>query len=176
MKYQGKCTCGAVQVGILTEPIMKYNCHCSHCRRFASRYEDEKEPAAYYTSAFVWRWSVRVEGDVEFEQSTGVGAARLFGLQRGRCASCKQPVWEKGTRLALLYAMVAIPPLQGLEPDTNIYYDSGLKQGTLGLKTTIYSDLGSLLYEVGLVLMVSIRMLPTSIFALFFGSHKFKEE
>jgi hypothetical protein len=116
-----------------------------------------------------------VEGDIEFERSTGLGAASLFALHRGRCASCKQPVWEKGARLAFLYAMVAIPPLQGIEPDTNIYYDSGLKQGTLGLKTTIYSDFGSLLYEVGLVMMVSIRLLPTSIFALF-RNHKFKDD
>ena len=173
MKYQGKCKCGAVRVGILSEPIMKYNCHCSHCRGFASRYE--KEPAPYYASAFVWRWSVQVDGDIEFERSTGLGAASLFALQRGRCAACKQPVWEKGERLAFLYAMVAIPPLQGVESDTNIYYNSGLKQGTLGLKTTIYSDFGSLLYEVGLVMMVSIRLLPASIFALF-GNRKFKED
>ena len=163
MKYEGRCNCGAVRIGILTDPIMAYSCHCSHCRAFGSKYANE--PIVCYPAAFVWKWSVRImDGDIEYESSTGVGG--LFSLQRGRCVSCKQPIWERGGRLAVPYAMVSIPPLQGLQPDTNIYYDSGLKQGTRGMKTTIYSDTGSLLYEIWLVVTIAIPQLPALIWTL----------
>lgn len=172
MKHQGTCKCGAVKVGILTDPIMKHNCHCSHCRRFASKFENE--PVSSFPGVFVWRWSVQVEGEIAYEPSTGAGG--LVAFSRGRCASCKQPVWERGGRFAAPFATVSIPPLTGIETDANIYYDSGLKQGTtLGMKTNINSDFGSLLYVVWRVLTVAIPLLPASIFALF-GKHKFKQQ
>mmetsp|Transcript_14314 Transcript_14314/g.23670 ORF Transcript_14314/g.23670 Transcript_14314/m.23670 type:complete len:171 (-) Transcript_14314:151-663(-) len=170
MKHQGACKCGAVKVGILTEPFMKYNCHCSHCRSFASKYE--KEVKAYHPAMIVWRWSVKVEGDIDYEQSVALGG--LFALKRGRCANCKQPVWEKGERLAAPYAMVMAPALD-MTPDTNIYYDSGYKKGPNDMKVTIYSDFGSLMYEMWILVTVALPLFPASILALL-KKNEFKKE
>lgn len=175
MKYEGACQCGKVRIGILSEPFLKYNCHCSHCRAFASKYRTSSVDAIgksdasvpFHPGVFVWRWSVVLEAEgnesIEYEYSTSL--AGLFGLARGRCVSCKQPVWERGRRLAAPYAMVMAPPLRNVIPDTNIFYDSGLRQGTEGLPTTIYSDLGSWLYEIWVVVTVAIPQIPSSIFA-----------
>ena len=142
MKHSGTCACGSVRISLLTDPVMLYNCHCSHCRAFASMHE--KEPRPYQQACAVWRWTVLVdEGEVEYQHT--VGAWGLFSLQRGRCRQCKDPIWERGGRLAYPYCMVATKPL-ALEPDVNLYYDSGLKQGLLGLRT-IRTDLGSFLFE-----------------------------
>ena len=181
MKYQGACQCGKVRVGILTEPFLKYNCHCSHCRAFASRYcatiaDNDgtcKSPegaaavnrAPYHPGVFVWRWSVLLDEDgdeaIEYEYSSSLGG--LFGLARGRCSNCKQPVWERGRRLAAPYAMVMAPPLRNVVPDTNIFYNSGFQKGTVGARTTIYTDFGSWMFQIWIVLSVAIPQLPSSI-------------
>lgn len=171
MKYQGTCSCGKVKVGILTEPLLSYNCHCSHCRAFASRYHGEEQP--YQSAVMVWRWSVRTHGTILYEPSTGVGG--LFAMQRGRCASCLDPVWEKGERFAAPYAMVMTKTLVNVVPDTNIYYNSGFQKGPTDVKVTIYSDLGSLLYEVWTVLTSGMWYLPASIVALI-RANEFKND
>lgn len=170
MKYEGTCSCGAVHVGLLTEPLMKYNCHCSICRRTASKYSKEKKP--YHTGVFVWRWTAVVHGDVEYERTTAMWG--LFQLSRGRCKNCKDPVWEPGGRMLLPYAMVMAPPLD-IIPDTNIHYDSGYKEGPHDMKVTINSDMGSLAYELWILLTVGLPMLPYSIFAWHFQP-KLKEK
>lgn len=189
MKYQGSCQCGRVRVGILSEPFLKYNCHCSHCRAFASKYNDtiiaddgtdkssmNHNPtnggAPYHSGVFVWRWSVVLleEEDergrdeaIEYEYSSSLGG--LFGLARGRCSNCKQPIWERGRILAAPYAMVMVPPLRNVVPDTNIFYNSGYqKDTTAGVRRTIYTDFGSWMFEIWIVLSVAIPQLPSSIF------------
>ena len=157
MKHAGNCSCGLVQVELLTDPVMNYFCHCSHCRKFASEYE--KEPRSYLAACAVWRWTVNVQGTVEYTPS--VGAWGLFSLKRGRCVQCKDPVWERGGRLAYPFRMVAAQPL-GLEPDVNLYYDSGFKDGPTHVRT-IQSDWGSLLYEIWLIVTVGIPRLPWSL-------------
>ena len=62
--------------------------------------------------------------------------------------------------------MVMVKPL-GIEPDTNMYYDSGLKQGPHGLPCTIHTDIGSLLYEVFLVFTIRLWQLLASLLGLF---------
>ena len=174
MKYQGACSCGKVKVGILTEPLFSYNCHCSHCRAFASRYHREgQQQPSYQSAVMVWRWSVRTQGAIQYEKSTGVGG--LFAMQRGRCASCLDPVWEKGQRFAAPYAMVMTNTLENVLPDTNIYYNSGLQKGPTDVKITIYSDLGSLLYEVWIVMTSGLWYLPASILALI-RTNEFKKD
>jgi hypothetical protein len=179
MKYQGTCQCGKVRIGILSDPFLKYNCHCSHCRAFASKYCTFTADAAgkscaangapFHAGVFVWRWSVLLEEDgnesIEYEYTSSLGG--LFGLARGRCAGCKQPVWERGRHLAAPYAMVMAPPLMNVLPDTNIFYNSGLRQGTEDLPRTIYSDLGSWLFQIWIVLSVALPQLPSSIFDYF---------
>lgn len=177
MKHQGSCSCGSVQIGIDTDPFLVYNCHCSHCRKFASKpYDDDASaaPAAlYHHGAGVWRWNVCVSGNgsnssevlLDYEETTAT--AGLFAMSRGRCRQCKDPVVEWCHRLVAPFCMVACEPFIGqLKPadTTNIFYDSGLFQGTNGLRT-IHTDLGSLLYEVYIILIVAIPSLPRSIWA-----------
>ena len=163
MKHHGTCSCGSVQIGIDTDPIMVYRCHCSHCRHFATK--TSERPAPYQAAAMMWRWNVHVEGDLVYEHTTAL--LGLFGLARGKCAMCKDSVWEKGERAVATYAMVMIEPLK-LEPDTNIFYNSGLMNGCMNMKRTIYTDIGSLIYEIYVVLFVGIPMLPVSLYTYFF--------
>jgi len=154
MLHEGTCPCGAVRMGLLSSPIMKYLCHCSHCRKFSGQ--------PYQACVAVFRWSINVEGPIEYVKTVGGGG--LFSLDRGRCSNCKAPIVEYGGRCALPYAMCAAEPL-GIEPDINFYYDSGLKQGPEDLRVTIRTDFGSFMYEIWLILTVAIPSLPMSLWA-----------
>lgn len=180
MKYQGACRCGKVRIGIDIDPFLIYNCHCSHCRAFASHGGD---PALFHAGAAVWRWNVQVDSDedniLEYEQtSANVG---LFSMSRGRCRDCKDPMIEYCHRMVAPFVMVAHSPLPGLPPpDTNIFYNSGHRKGTGDLRT-IHSDFGSLLYEVWIILIVAIPSIPRSIWSRFTRSNRkrrtpFKQE
>jgi hypothetical protein len=86
-------------------------------------------------------------------------------------------MYEKGNRLLTIpYAMVMAKTL-GIEPDTNVYYDSALKQGPHGLPRTIHTDIGSLLYEVFLVFTIGLwqLLLPASLLG-WFRDQSSKEE
>lgn len=83
-------------------------------------------------------------------------------------------MWEKGERFAVPYAMVMAPPLD-IVPDTNIYYDSGNKKVPDGMRVTICSDVGSLVYELWVILTVAIPLIPASIVALF-GKKELKKD
>jgi hypothetical protein len=162
----GKCHCGAVSIAIDMRPFLTYNCHCSHCRDFASRYRPE--PVPFHGGGAVWKWNVDIKtttDDVmEYERSYALGG--LFAMSRGRCRICHQPIWEKGERAILPLAMVMTHPLlPELHPDTDIFYNSGLQQGpTPGSTTILRSDWGSLLYELFVIVFVAIPLLPYSIF------------
>ena len=171
MKHQGTCKCGAVKIGLLADPIMKYYCHCSHCRRFASRYQPNEKP--YQSACAAWIWTVQVTGTIDYEHT--VGAWGLFSLARGRCSSCHDPVWEKGGRLALPYAMVMAEPLH-IQPDMNIYYDSGHKKGPANMRVTIHSDWGSFLYEIWLVLTVALVTVPSTVWAWLVSNKEWKQD
>jgi hypothetical protein len=164
MKYEGSCQCGSVKIGLLTDPAIKYNCHCSHCRKFASAYSKEEQP--YQAACAVWSWTVCVEGDLDYTYT--VGCKGLFSLARGRCAKCKDPMVERGGRAAIAFSMVVAKPLK-IQPDLNLYYDSGWKQGPNNLSVTIYSDLGSFLYEMWLILIHAIPQIPYSLYIWMFG-------
>lgn len=174
MKHEGRCSCGAIKIGITANPVMKYNCHCSHCRAFASKYKDK--PVPYHGAVAVWRWTVALNDNddlLEYEETTGVGG--LFGLSRGRCSECKDTIWERGTRLVSCFAMVSAEPLQ-IEPDENLYYNSGLQNGPHGLRTTIYTDLGSLAYELYVIFTFGLLGLPASLLGFFGNSKTFKKD
>lgn len=159
----GTCQCGAVSLAIDIKPFLTYNCHCSHCREFASRYRSE--PVPFHGGGAVWKWNVALRkghDHLEYERSCALGG--LFAMSRGRCRTCHQPIWEKGERFILPFAMVmAQPLLPELEPDTDLFYNSGLQQGPTG-STVIRSDGGSLLYELYVIVCVAIPSLPWSIF------------
>ena len=185
--------------------MLKYNCHCSNCRKFAGH------DKPFHSGAMCWRWSVVVGGtsttidDDDDDNSGGVadsssrasssnnnintdnhldyeyttGRFGLFGLARGRCRHCKDCILEKGRRLAAPYAMVLTPPLKDLEPDTDIFYNSGVlvqqsasqKSGTHNFTTTattgnnrvLYTDLESVLFEIYTVLTSGLVSLPGSL-------------
>lgn len=158
----GTCQCGAVSIAIDIKPFLTYNCHCSHCRGFASKYHQSK-PAKYHGGAAVWKWNVALQGqeNISYEKSSSLGG--LFAMSRGRCSKCHQPIWESGERAILPFAMVMTEPLLKLQPNTDIFYNSGLQEKPTG-KTVVKSDLGSLLYEIYLIVFVAIPLIPWSIF------------
>mmetsp|Transcript_57859 Transcript_57859/g.141363 ORF Transcript_57859/g.141363 Transcript_57859/m.141363 type:complete len:214 (+) Transcript_57859:200-841(+) len=200
LKYEGSCSCGRVKVGLLNEPMLKYNCHCSNCRKFAGH----NKP--FHSGAMCWRWSVleimSVDGDVEnssndiieYEYTTGLFG--LFGLARGRCRHCKDCILEKGRRLAAPYSMVMAPPLKDLEPDTDIFYNSGVlvqqekqsqsqtsddRRTTTATTTTttsssrvLYTDFESVLFEIYTVLTSGLVSLPGSLLSRVMYWYKFR--
>ena len=165
MKHQGSCSCDSVRIGLLTDPIMKYYCHCSHCRRFASAH-CAQQAKPYQSACAAWRWTVVLQGEDHIDYEHTVGAWGLFSLSRGRCSKCKDPIWERGGRAALPFCMVVAEPLQ-IQPDMNLYYDSGFQKGPNNdkVRVTIHSDMGSFLYELWLVVTVAIPAIPRSLLA-----------
>jgi hypothetical protein len=161
--YQGSCSCGKVKIGVDIDPFLNYKCHCSHCRSFASRGSTK---ALYHSGGAVWRWNAYLDDEenvMEYDETRALGG--LFAMSRGRCSNCKDPIIENCHRLVAPFVMVPTNTLVGLShPDTNIFYNSGLKQGTHGLRT-IYTDFGSLMYEIWIILIVAIPSIPKSIIA-----------
>jgi hypothetical protein len=174
MKYHGACSCGKVKIGIDLDPFLIYNCHCSHCRSFASGVGSKNAKAACHAGAALWRWNMHLWCDddslggsndvneiMEYEKTSANGG--LFAMSRGRCRHCKDPMVEYCHRLVAPFVMVACDPVVGLpKPNTNIFYNSGYQKGTDGLRT-IYSDFGSLLYEAWIIFIIAIPSLPRSI-------------
>ena len=165
---QGTCSCGACSLAVDMKPFLLYNCHCSHCRRFASSCHHENgkpnPKAPYHGGGAVFKWNVAIRGQehIEYEQSSSLGG--LFAMSRGRCRKCKEGIWESGERAVLPFAMVMGKPLlKNLEPNVDIYYDSGYKRGPT-LETVLYSDLGSLLYELVIIVFVAIPCIPWSLY------------
>ena len=176
----GQCQCGAVSIAIDMKPFLSYNCHCSHCRGFASRCSRSKTdtntsttsssapkqgPVLYHGGGFLWKWNVhliRGQENIEYESSSA-----LFGLvamKRGRCKMCRQAIWESGERFILPLAMVmAAPLLPEIRPDTDIFYNSGYQQGPTGTRI-LRTDIGSLAYEIFLIVVQAIPMIPWSLY------------
>lgn len=158
----GSCQCGLVSMSIDVKPFLSYACHCSHCRGFASRYLHDA--CSYHSGAAVWKWNVFIKGNehIDYEHSSSLGG--LFAMSRGRCSKCKQPIWESGKRVIFPFAMVMGESLlPNLKPEVDIYYDSGHQRGAITSKV-LSSDLGSLAYEIYIILFVAIPEIPWSIF------------
>ena len=111
--------------------------------------------------------------DFEYEETFALYG--LFALSRAKCANCKQPMLEQCHRLVGGFAMVDAATLGLEQSNVNIYYNSGLQQGPLNVSKTLYSDLGSLLYEIWIICTRVIPMLPRAILTLF-SKHTFKNE
>ena len=80
----------------------------------------------------------------------------LVGLDRGKCAKCNSPVIEIGR--GLLKVKGSICPsatVLNLQPTTNWFYNSGKKEGTMGLKT-LYTDVSSNLNAVPILLFKGV--------------------
>ena len=161
LKHKGSCRCGAIKVGLLTEPFLRFRCHCSNCRAFVSKYDKKAQP--YNEGGFTWRWSIvdvsSDDGKLEYDSYTALGG--LMSTRRGRCAQCHQPVLEYAGRFGWCFGFVLLPSFASIAPlDTNLFYSSGLHPGTQDLARTLYSDFASLCYETWCVLTVGIFQLP----------------
>lgn len=158
----GTCSCGAVKLAIDIMPLLSYSCHCSRCRKFINRYLSK--PVAYSGGAAVFQWNVAIEGeeDISYEQSSALGG--LFAMSRGRCSKCHQIVWESGENLIMPFAMVMTTVLPDLKPTADIFYGSGKKEGPTA-PLVFHSDLGSLAFEIFMIIFVAIPMIPWSLCA-----------
>jgi len=161
----GTCSCGAVSLAVDVKPLMSYNCHCSNCRAYVSKYRENPVPCHAAGAFFKWNVSLKQDSEQHMEYEHTSALFGLFAMSRGRCKHCKQPIWESGERLVVPFAMVSgTPLLKNIEPTTNLFYNSGPQQGpTEGLKT-LYTDLGSLLYELYYIASRAIPLLPWSIY------------
>ena len=74
--------------------------------------------------------------------------------------------------MALPFSMVVANPLK-IQPDINLYYESGWKKGPEDMRVTIRSDMGSFLYELWAILIVAIPQLPFSLWMWMFGDKTF---
>jgi hypothetical protein len=70
------------------------------------------------------------------------------------------------------FSMVVAKPLK-IQPNVNLYYDSGWKKGPDDVRTTIHSDLGSFLYELWVILISAVPQLPNALWMRMFGDKSF---
>jgi hypothetical protein len=147
--YRGSCSCGECKFETYTEPFLTLNCHCSHCRNSYGR--------DFASVTIFWYPAVHIAGPIEYETTTALMG--LVGAKRNYCRKCKDKFGSNGIRGYTGLKLVATKYLsrvdddnkdgssQHPEPTANIYYDSGLKKGDMGLQTT-HSDIGSIAFSV----------------------------
>lgn len=143
----GSCPCGAIRIETIADPIFVANCHCSVCRRFCNK--------PYNAFGMFWKKAVTIswtnsksydDDMLEYEQTDM--------LRRARCSKCKAPVGDIGIGLLKPFTFLVAAPL-GLRPSLNIFYGSGEKNGTLGLRT-FYSDFESNLFLIPIILLKGV--------------------
>lgn len=114
---QCRCSCGATRFDVTAAPLFRVLCHCTICQRFND---------APFADVVVCR-----ADDVELppEGAVNFGTYRPPpNVERGRCASCKQPAVEVFAA-PLLPKLVMIPAgmfPSGAElpsPAAHIFYD-----------------------------------------------------
>ena len=66
----GKCKCGAVSLAIDMKPALTYNCHCSHCQKFANKHLEK--PVPYSGGAAMFKWTDE-NGNVQYGEHPPAG-------------------------------------------------------------------------------------------------------
>ena len=147
--HAGSCSCGAITIETVTEPMLVVNCHCTKCREFTSE--------SFSGTTLFWMAAVHIKGfdSLQFKQ-TSVQFG-LVGLNRGRCSKCQDPAIDIGRGMLGVFCCPSAKVLH-LEPTANMFYDSGQKQGILGLKT-YYSDFASNVFVYPILLFKGIPQL-----------------
>jgi hypothetical protein len=143
--HKDTCSCGAVTIRTYTTSMLTFNCHCSHCRASTG--------APYCESSMFWKCAVGLVGPIEYHRTSAQGG--LIGLDRGRCSDCHDPVIDVGRALLSMFRFPSAKVLR-LEPDTNIFYNSGEQGGTLGLKT-YKADFMSSVFVYPIILCKGVR-------------------
>ena len=147
--HTGTCSCGAVTIKTVTEPMLVINCHCTKCRAFTS------EP--FSGTTLFWKAAVHIDGfdSLQFEK-TSVQFG-LVGLKRGRCSKCHDPVIDIGRGMLGSFCCPSAKVLK-VVPTANMFYNSGLKEGKLGLKT-YHSDFASNIFVYPILLFKGLPQL-----------------
>ena len=145
--HRGSCPCGNVVIETYTEPVTVFNCHCTHCQAYTGK--------PYSASSWFWKAAVSFHGDVTYTTTSVNGG--LVGLDRGKCAKCNSPVIEIGRGL-LKGSICPSATVLNLQPTTNWFYNSGKKEGTMGLKT-LYTDVSSNLNAVPILVFKGVPRL-----------------
>lgn len=161
----GTCSCGSCTVETYSKPITTVNCHCTTCQRNYNA--DYGTVGIYWIPATSVTYNGSTIGEMAHHDSTGFGG--LVGVHRYKCPNkhCnnhEKPFIGIGTRAYT--GLFFIPPdlmrstvTQEKEVATvNVFYASGKHRGTMGLPT-IHSDIGTLLYFVGLLVVKGLPQL-----------------
>lgn len=106
-----------------------------------------------------WSFAVRVTGPVEEQGTSGLPG---IGLTRTRCSKCQQSVCDWGDKLITPLAFPSAEILN-MKPTMNIFYDSGIKKETMGLKT-IYGDAMSFIIPAFPILTIGVPQLFVLLF------------
>merc|ERR1712194_172353 len=146
----GSCKCGAVKMWQRRAGgLFAFRCHCSHCR---NAYEKDEITQGKYSSGNIdWCCNIKSEGPVK---STFTCSPSTVCLRREECAECGTPTVSRGRGSLTGFTFINFEnfnrgqPVPLVNPDANIFYNSGLKEGEDGIKT-YYSDVGSLCCFIG---------------------------
>ena len=148
------CRCGECGVETYSDPFVTVNCHCSHCREMLKNYPEEFE-----TVSLFWSPAAKPHGPIHYYKTSALMG--LVSVARGRCSKCQSVLCGYGLRMYTgIFFVRELSPVHPrkpgvkdpLQPIANIFYESGLKQGELGMPITIHSDWASFLYCTWIIL------------------------
>lgn len=116
MTHLAHCSCGAAEVQIHGEPLLRGFCHCTICQEF------NQAPFGDVTFYRAKDVALPAEGVVAYKSYSQSNM-----VQRGRCTHCEQPIAET-VQLRPFEALVVVPTQtmsaqhQKPEADMHIFY------------------------------------------------------
>lgn len=113
-KIEGGCRCGAVRYESSSEPMITFNCHCTHCQQASG--------APYITAVAVPHDTVTVTG--ETKQNT-LTSDRGTPVHRFHCGTCGAYVYgiSEGFAAAAFNA-VTLDDASWVKPEMEVYISS----------------------------------------------------
>lgn len=110
-KIEGGCQCGAVRYSSDAEPMVVFNCHCTHCQQASG--------APYTTAVAVHRDTATVTGDtIEHTLSSDRGTP----VHRHSCAKCGAYVYGISDGFgAAAFNAVTLDDASWVEPQMEVY-------------------------------------------------------
>lgn len=132
-RYEGACTCGAVQYRLHDRPLCVHCCHCSWCQR--------ETGSAFAVNALIEsdRLSL-LRGEVEkIETPSASGKGQLIV----RCAHCRVALWSHYAGLGDVMSFVRVGTLKEpgrLPPDVHIFTSTKLPWVLLPKQTPAFTE------------------------------------
>lgn len=113
-KIEGGCQCGAVRYTSAADPMVTFNCHCTHCQQASG--------APFTTAVAVNRGDVTVSGDtIEHTQTSDLGTP----VHRFSCKKCGAYVYGISDGFgALAVNAVTLDDASWVEPQMEVYTSS----------------------------------------------------